>query len=290
MSRSSGHVDCPVSIRISLTHDSPVVDIDLFFDNNAMDHRLRARFPFGIETGSIVSDGHFYTNERSIDLPDGTDWRQPPMPTVPQQDFSLLQASDGGAALLNRGLPEIEAVRESSGKAGLSLTLLRSVGWLSRDDFPTRNNSNAGPTIPTPDAQCIGEHRFQYAVVPFSGDWIEADIKGISQLWRTPPVMVQGVEDLSVPGDEGLLEITGYKTCVTAIKKHDQRDSLVVRLYNLTGEKVEENIMTGRDISSAWRLNMLEERIEQINKENSRSVVFAPKPYEILSIELDFSE
>ena len=121
----------------------------------------------------MISDGHFHVNERPLARPEGEDWVQPPPATMPQQEFSLLQSpGGGGVALFNRGLPEIEAVAREGGTA-MHLTLLRSVGWLSRDDFATRRHCNAGPTLATPDAQCLGEQRFRYALMPFDGDWVE---------------------------------------------------------------------------------------------------------------------
>ena len=47
-------------------------------------------------------------------------------------------------------------------EGGLSLTLVRSVGWLSRDDLPERP-SQAGPPYPVPGAQCQREVQAEYA-------------------------------------------------------------------------------------------------------------------------------
>jgi len=47
----------------------------------------------------------------------------------------------------------------------------------------------------------------------------------------------QGVLDGSVTGGrDGLLEKSDGAVCVSAVKKHETRDTLVVRLYNQTGE------------------------------------------------------
>ena len=71
--------------------------------------------------------------------------------------------------MLNRGLPAVEVTRDPGG-AVISLTLLRSVGWLSRDDLSNRRVA-AGPLVPTPGAQCLGPHRYEYAILPHGGDW-----------------------------------------------------------------------------------------------------------------------
>ena len=285
--RSRELVDCTVTCRLGLSWSSSIVEIELLFDNRVSDHRLRATFPTPIETHTIVSDGHFYVNQRSIDRVDGEDWLQPPSRTTPQRDFSLLQDGSRGLAVLSRGLHEVEASRSTAGGKGLSLTLLRAVGWLSRGDFATRRFTNVGPSLPTPDAQCIGEHRFQYAVVPFGGDYIAADIKGISQHYRVPVVAVQGVEDQCVSGGGGFLQKKTDRTCISAIKKHEERDTLVIRLFNLTSAPVDEVLRLARYVRSSWRVNLLEERDHQLGQEGT-AIFVSLKPHEIVTLELEF--
>ena len=264
------------------------MDIDLEFDNRAQDHRLRALFPAGIKTDSVISDGHFYANARPIYHPLGKDWLQPPVKTYPQQDFSLLQDGKIGFAVFNRGLVEFEAMRDPDGGAGLALTLLRSVGWLSRDDFPTRKFMNAGPTIATPDAQCLGKNKFHYAVVAFQGNWIDTGIKQMSQRWRVPPFVIQGVMDQSIPGTEGLVETWSNRIAVTAIKKHEERDTLIIRLYNLTADKSEETLRFGRDVKKGWIVNLLEEHGRELTPEKKRLIRIPMNPHAIVSLEIEF--
>lgn len=171
----------------------------------------------------------------------------------------------------------------------LSLTLLRAVGWLSRDDLDTRRNSNAGPTLHTPGAQCLGEHRFQYAVVPFAGDYLAADIKGLSRLYRTPALTMQGVEDRHVSGGVGLLWKTTDRTCISAIKQHEVRDTLLVRLYNLSSAPVEETLVFGLEMLSAWRTNLLEERTEVLVLRSKQELTLGLRPHEIVSLEVEFA-
>ena len=285
--RSAAGVDCPVRIRIGLAYNSPVVELDLCFDNRAKDHRLRARFPTPIRTDTIVSDGHFYINHRPIEQPSGDGWVQPPSGTYPQQEFSLVQDGARGLAVLNRGLPEIAALRGDAG-AGLALTLLRAVGWLSRDDFPSRGYQRVGPQLATPEAQCQGKQYFHYAVVPFAGDYIDARLKSLSQRYRTPVAAIQGVADHRVRGGS-FLRKESNRTCVSAIKKHESRDTLVIRLYNLMSEKVDETLTFGRLVSAAWLIDLLEERSTELKSVAERiELVF--RPHEIVTIEVAFQK
>ena len=275
-SRAKARVACPVTVRFGLAHDARVVEVETTFDNRAHDHRLRAVFPVACE--SVVSDGHFYSNERPVGQPSGEGWVQPPPTTYPQQDFSLAD----GLALFNRGLPEIEAR-----KGGLHLTLLRCVGWLSRDDFATRRFSNAGPTVATPDAQCVGGYRFHYAVAPYAGEWVAAGIKALGRRYRVAPLVVQGVEDNAVPG-ASLLRHVSARASITAVKRHEERDTLVVRLYNLTGAAIEETLTLGRDVEAAWTVDLLEERQAELPPASPRELRVGLRPHGIATVEVAF--
>jgi mannosylglycerate hydrolase len=284
--RSRRCVPADLRVRLTLRHGSPVVQVDCLLDNQAEDHRLRAAFPTGVVTDTLVSDGHFYQNRRPLRPDSHPDWVQPASGTWPQQDYSLVQDGVHGLALLNRGLPEIEATPDEAGRVTLWLTLLRSVGWLSRDDFSTRKFRNAGPMVPTPEAQCPGLRHFRYAVVPFEGDELSADIHGMSRAWRVPVLSAQGVADLAVTGIS-LVETTTTSTCITAIKRHQRRGSLVVRLYNLTAAPVSETLRLGLGLVAAWRIDALEERIEPIRRTSDRLVAVDLRPSEIVNLELE---
>ena len=283
-------VGCRTTTRVRLVHGSPLVEVETRFDNRADDHRLRALFPTGLVTDTVVSDGHFLVNRRPIEKPDGSGWVQPPPGTVPQQEFSLVGDGERGLAVLNRGLPEVEASRDGDGHATLALTLLRAVGWLSRDDFGTRSRQNAGPTLHTPEAQCRGAHTFHYALVPFAGDHLEAGIKPLSERYRTPVLTKQGVLAGSVPGGSGLLEKRTNLTAVTAVKKHEYRETLVVRLWNLSDREVTETLTLGCAVAGVWRTDLLEERIEDVVPRAERELDVVLGPHEIATIEIEFGQ
>ncbi len=285
--RVADTVECRVRTRIGLKVNDPVIDVELSFDNRAEDHRLRAVFPTTVKTDLVLSDGQFYINERPMEQPEGADWVQPPSGTYPQQEFTLQHDGSRGLAVLNRGLPEIQAVRDDSAKSSLYLTLLRSVGWLSRDDFAARCWSNAGPTIKTPDAQCIGEHTFQYGVIPLGVEYEVEAVKEASRRYRVPVAVGQGVRDGSVAGGRGLLRKSTSATSISAVKKHESRNTLVVRLYNLIGSPVDETLTLGVNVVRAWRTNLLEERQTPIDVEAPREVRLHLDPHEIVTIELE---
>jgi alpha-mannosidase len=286
-SRSDKRRPSPIEVRVELRTGSPVVRIETRLDNRVQDHRLRALFPTGVIADHVWSDGHFLVNRRGLPDPDiGEDWVQPPTGTYPQQEYSLVQDEAGGLALLNRGLPEVEARSRDDGTVELALTLLRSVGWLSRDDFESRRHSNAGPTLFTPGAQCPGEHLFRYAVLPFEGEFREAGVRSWSKRYRVEPVTVQGVMAGSTKGGRSMLRQEPGRSTVTAIKRHERRDTLVVRLYNPFSGPIQETLRTDATIAGAWLTDLLEEREAELPA-RPHHVDLAIEPHRIVTVELE---
>ena len=100
-----------------------------------------------------------------------------------------------GLAIANRGLPEHEVIQDDRGNAVIALTLLRCVGWLSRPDLLARKG-NGGWTIPTPGAQCAGEHVFEYSIIPHAGSWTDAGIVEMAHQFAVPALVL----DMSADG------------------------------------------------------------------------------------------
>ena len=111
------------------------------------------------------------------------------LPTYPM--WSFVDVSDGrvGLALITDGLHEYEVL--PGARPELALTLLRAVGWLSREDLTTRTG-HAGPALETPGAQVLGEHRFRYSLFFHSGDWERGAVWRAAETALTPMLTGRG--------------------------------------------------------------------------------------------------
>ncbi|HEX5065940.1 MAG TPA: hypothetical protein VFY49_07490 [Myxococcota bacterium] len=158
--RSDRRVDLHVRILLGLFAGVDRLEIRSEVDNTACDQRLRlhVRAPFEAERFAVESA--FEIAERKVaPAPDAFGSAQPsefPDGATPQRRFALLEAGALACVLANRGSAEVEAVPEA-GATALAVTLVRAVGWLSRDDL-ARRPGPAGPPLPTPGAQCPGRH------------------------------------------------------------------------------------------------------------------------------------
>lgn len=196
--RSNDKVLCPLSLYISLDATSQYVNIKIEFDNNAKDHRLRSKFYPDIYTKQVYVDGHFDILSRDIELPNQPNWLEKPSPTQPQRNFITLQDEKRGIAIINKGLIQYEARDEE--KPHLALTLLRCVGYLSKDGLDERNGLHCGPGLPTPSAQCIGHHIFEYAIYPYNPSKVTlAEIHKLGIEFNT------SFRSVNIKGREGIL-------------------------------------------------------------------------------------
>lgn len=227
--RAREQVPCPVTVDVSLSAGSRLVEFETTIDNRARDHRLRMVVPSGVRAQSYMADVQFGAVERSLVRPAGEGWAQPPPPTAPHQ--SWIDVSDGaaGIAVLSEGLHEHEVVRASEGLS-VALSLLRCIGWLSRHDLVTRRG-HAGPGYETPEAQCQGTHTFRYALLPHAGRWTDGDLTREALAFQVPLVAVPvGRHEGSLPPSLSFLRCSG--AVVSALKPAESGDGFVLRIYN----------------------------------------------------------
>ena len=257
--RSDDTVDLPVTVTVYLPPGARRVDIRTELDNRARDHRLRALFPTGIATRTAVVDGHFDRLRREP-LPEVNTqgWVDQPQPTNAMRVFAGVADEDGmGLLLAARGLPEYELLTESEG-AVLALTLLRCVGWLSRDDFPCRVG-HAGPELATPGAQCLGPAAFEYSLIPFAAGELDAAAAEAYAFEAPLQAAVCTPGAGALPPEAQLLSIEPEALVLSAIKPAEDGDGMIVRFYNSSEAPQSGTITLGVPIASIEPVNLLEE-------------------------------
>ncbi|MGH2884924.1 MAG: alpha-mannosidase, partial [Solirubrobacteraceae bacterium] len=191
-------------------------------DNDAEDHRLRAVFPVP-EATDVRAEGQFALVHRPlVPEPPKTEWCEPPDAT----QHTLGAVALGELAILTKGLPEYEA-RPAEWGAEVAITLLRCVGMISRrgGEITTRPVC-AGPPTQTPDGQCLGRHRFEYALLPGADALDDAELLRASQDYRygflVTPQPVRIDPPLSIKGD----------FVFSCLKGAEDGDGLILRCYN----------------------------------------------------------
>jgi hypothetical protein len=218
-----------------LQADSRVVTVETRFDNVIHDHRLRMVTGFGPgaqpDVWADAAFGVFRREPLTMTALPAAKGTETVMPEFPQGLFSALEREGRGLAVFNQGLPEVSLLETADGWA-LATTLLRAVGWLSRDDLRTRGGG-AGPRFPTPEAQCEGLQTFRYALAPYQGDW--TTVQPLAHRYAAPPEVWEAD---GLPMEGPALALGDARLVVSAFKKAEDSDALVIRVYNPTPETV----------------------------------------------------
>jgi alpha-mannosidase len=245
---------------------------------------------------------------RDIDLPDSTGWLEDPTPLMHQRAFIDIHEGGSGLAILNRGLPAVEVIRKKPGTQ-ISLVLLRSVGWLSRDDL-TNRRIPAGPLVPTPGAQCIGLYKYNYAILPHTGHWEQVypwayqyvspllvsradtheglDLREMN-ITRDDPTMVKAVawpRSGSNPGNLSYITINEPEIVISALRRSQDGKGLIVRFYNITADPVSAQVKSYRSLSDVWAVNLNEERQDRIHTLDSNAFEVKVGGHQIATYEL----
>ncbi|MFJ7625177.1 hypothetical protein ACIQZN_01650 [Streptomyces sp. NPDC097595] len=234
--------EVPVRIEVSLWHGDPLLRWRIELDNTVTDHRLRLHVPGRGGDGTWTGDGHWSLIERPIAADLG------PLPqekgheavcgSAPVQSLGALGRDEDRTALIAPGLPEMRGLGAGETPTGadeeIVVTLLRSVGWLSRFDLRSRT-TGAGPALPTPEAQCQGRQTFEVAMATGAPVARDHDLVRTAARFRTPPRAWQLRPGTDPVGHRSALTARG--ALLGALKTAEDGNGLILRLSNPGAEK-----------------------------------------------------
>jgi mannosylglycerate hydrolase len=285
--RASDTVAVPVSVEATLDAGAPRVVFGVSVDNRARDHRLRILFPSGASHVTTArADTAFDIVSRPARVPvPSTVKNELPVSSAPM--ISVVDAGDetAGATVIAKGLMEYEVVGEPP---VIALTLLRSVGDLSRNDLATRPSGHAGPPVATPAAQCIGRHRFEMAFEPHGPAPTSAALLTSARAHNIPPrVVIARRPEGTGPVTRSFLRVApgAGEMVLSALKKGEDRSSVIVRLFNPGAEEAHGTLRMDAPVQQAFAVNFMEERQGKMAVENG-AIAVRLKPHQIQTIEI----
>ncbi len=254
--RSQDMVTVPISTKVRLYKDPSVdrIEFATTVRNTARDHRLRVLFdaPNAVDTVR-AKEPYGLTTREAVPVKGGEGWMES-QPIATSHSQGVVTAGD--LMLLSRGLPEYEALTDDAGRINqVALTLMRSVGYLSRGNLATRPGW-AGPGYATPDAQMIGEHTFEYAV-NFGGQQRAGDVIAESQDY-----FHRAEHGFAGANLNGLFNVDMSKNVeMSTLRPTPEGDAVIVRFSNPDDEPAK--IKLSGKFSSAVKANYNGEALEQ---------------------------
>jgi alpha-mannosidase len=221
------------------------VEFQTTIDNQVCDHRLRVVFPMDRTEEPVRAESAFALVRRPPQPPaQRSEWVEPPDPT----QHTLGAVAAGTVALVTKGLPEYE-LRQIPDGSEVCLTLLRCVGVISQAEgaLVTRPRA-AGPQVATPEGQCLGRHRFEYALLPGAGDLDDVALLRAAQDYRYGFLIVAEPVSLEPP-----LALEG-SVVFSCLKGAEDSDGLILRCFNPSASTARARVL-GRVSAARTRLD-----------------------------------
>ncbi|MBI9017802.1 MAG: hypothetical protein JEZ07_11145 [Phycisphaerae bacterium] len=241
---------------ITLRKGQEWVDITTEVDNTVEDHYLQVAFPCGVVADKVFAQGQFDVLERSVKLPYSEKYREPPQSEEPMNSFIDITDGQNGLAIINEGMKAYEATDQNCPE--LRLTLLRS--------FPLRicvTQEMTDYSQVDKSSQCLGVHKFHYAVMPHQGDWQQAGLWKASEQFNLPLVIAQTapVQDGTESLEKSFLEISPDDLHVSAVKRSEDGLGWVVRLFNPFEKTVKGKVRLNGGLCNVRSLQSPVERV-----------------------------
>ncbi|MEO6623689.1 MAG: glycoside hydrolase family 38 C-terminal domain-containing protein, partial [Burkholderiaceae bacterium] len=237
-SRRAARVGCALTVRLSLMERVPRLDLEVVFDNRARDHRLRMIFPSDIAARDSAAGAQFDVVRHPVrvePVPPAA-WLEDAVATYPQHEWVDLSDGRRGLCLINQGLPEYEVL--DTERREIAITLLRAVAYLGAGTEMQTAPVGAGPNIATPEAQIQRRLTYSLAVLPHTGTWDEAEVWRQALAHNNPPrPYTTGMLKKRPAGGQwaaaqSFLAVDGRNAVLSAVKKAEDGDDLILRLYN----------------------------------------------------------
>jgi len=263
--------------EIVVYKDIPRIEFITGIDNKYPNVRLRVKFNTGIERKVYFRETQFGVIAEPTEFfnKTGEYWESKPS-SIPNF-LSWFDVSDGirGVNFMNKGLPAVEIVEDS-----VYITLLRSVGGLSAD-------GTAGPLVPTEDALELKSHTFEYALQPHDGDWRQAEMYKQAQEFHHLPISVRADSSGELPQEFSFIKISPNNLILSALKKAEDSDDVVLRFFETRGEATEAEVTLFRAIKRLSFLDLLEKEEYDLPFERN-SFKLKVNPFEIVTLKLMF--
>lgn len=137
------------------------------------------------------------------------------------------------------------------------------------------------PKSPDPEAD-MGRHEFRYALMPHAGTHQEAGVNEMAYAYNMPLLVSE--TGLS-PRDITLFEVDEPNMMIETVKKAEDSNAIIVRMYEAHGGRGQATLMSDLPIKRAWLCNGLEENEASLTWKNGAT--FDVTPFKIVTIKVE---
>ncbi len=300
--RSDKLLKMPVRAIYTVEAESKVVSVKTEILNTVRDHIVRVLFPTDIETNVSYAGSTFDVVERPIHIDDYDESMIPEnvrrvivgareaKPNTVFLGRELVDLNDGskGLTLLSKGLPEYTIYKQRN---TFALTLFRAVDWVAKE-INTRIG-DAGPEIYTPQAQCLRQMTFEYGIYPHAKGYEEGNVLREADKFNSKIItFVTDRHSGELELEKSFISVSDKinNIRVTAIKRAENGQGIILRMYNGGIETANVIIDSAYKILKTKRVNFLENEKEKevIEKSDHKvELTVGSKMIETIYLELE---
>ncbi len=248
-----------VTQEITFYHFSKKIDFNTTVDWKEDHKLLKVAFPVNIYSSKATYEIPFGSIERATH--NNTSWEQAQYEVCGQR-WADLSEGNYGVSLLN----DCKYGYDIKGNK-IRLSLLRAPKW------------------PDPQADRM-KHEFSYSLFPHTGDWRSGDTVKKGQELNSPIIAVEtSAHSGDLPDSMSFIKTTSESVIVDSIKLAENKDGIVLRMYESKGSETSASFNFGQKIKAVNETNLLEQPIHNLSMENGK-LCLKFHPYEINTIHL----
>ncbi|HFG4200335.1 TPA: mannosylglycerate hydrolase [Enterobacter hormaechei] len=287
-------------LTVTLSHNSRRIDVEARLGNHVDDHRVRVLIPTPFTTDTVLADTQFGSLTRPVQDEAMANWqeegwKEAPLPVWNLLNYAVLQERRNGMALFTEGLREFEVTGER--QKTFALTLLRGVGVLGKEDLLLRPGRPSGIKMPVPDSQMRGQLTCRFSLFSFNGTPVSAGVAQQAKSWLTPvhcynkiplDAMKLNRASFTTPCSYSLLTLAPNGCLLSALKKAEDRDEMILRLYNPSGTRsCDVALSVNREVQACCETDMNEVRKAQGEEGSAITGSFRPCQSRTFSIKIE---
>jgi alpha-mannosidase len=248
--------------KVVLTHGSRRIDFVTHVDWQESGKMLRTSFPVQVRSDTVSCEIQFGYLKRPTHRNTMWDYAKD---EICAHHWVDLSEPDYGVALLNDC-----KYGHRAEKNVLDLNLLRSTSY------------------PDPEAD-RAEHHFTYALYPHKGDHVQAEVYKQGYDLNVPlqviPLSAESGEPGMLPLSKEFLYLDHPNVMVETVKKTEDGEDLIIRLYETAGTHAATTLHFGFDVLEVWEADLMEVKLESIPVDEGK-VELTFTPFEIKTLRL----
>lgn len=267
--------------------------------------RAVIRVTRGWQKSRFVQDIQLYTGADTVNVVNDIDWHEEHM--LLKVAFPLAAASDKATYEIPFGsiarpttrsnswdkaqfeVPALRWADLGDGRHGLSLINESKYGYDAAGNV-LRLSLLRAPLWPDPEAD-RGHHHFSYALMPHAGDWKQALTVRQGYEYNTKLAGMQVMPHAGpLPPRHSFVSVRPENVTLTAMKKAEDDDGLVLHMYEWAGKAATVDIAMPLGATAATVVNLMEKPEGPALAMTDGHASVPIRPYEILAVRFDYPQ